>query len=198
MVKSLCIPNEPRFVRALVLAVDRGNSLNFLLEIGALSSRDLGLVRRVREALEPAYELASERRDWDLVHATGILLAALAEPDHAAYLAYRAGVHRQVADEGANFAEALAVSGCAHEARRRPWEVEQEPDGFALGRWRGYTWQLLREAAIPGRALPKPPQPSPEPPPPALTCTCSEPGSPKALAGDHAAWCQAHHDEGLP
>ena len=48
MVKPLCIPNEPRFVRALVLAVDRGNSLNFLLEIGALSSRDLGLVRRVR------------------------------------------------------------------------------------------------------------------------------------------------------
>ena len=196
MIKSLCIPNEPRFVRALVLAVDRGNSLNFLLEIGALSSRDLGLVRRVREALEPAYELASERQDWDLVHAAGILLAALAEPDHAAYLACRAGVHRQVADEGANLTEALAVSGCAHEARRRPWEVEQEPDGFALGRWRGYTWRLL--FAIPGKALPRSPQSSPDPPAPALACTCSEPGSPKALSGDHAAWCQVHHDEGLP
>ena len=193
MNKTVHVPDEPRFVRALALAVDPADALSFLFEVGALKDCDLGIVRRVREALEPAYEAASERKDWDLVHATSILSNALAQPDGAAFLAYRVA-HPQLAGQSNDLAEALAVAGCAYEYHRRPWEVAREPDSFSLGAWRGYVWRLL--FAIPGKALPKPGQP------PVgdgdLVCSCSEPGSPKALAGDHAAWCQAHRDEGSP
>ena len=203
MTKALRIPNEYRFVRALAVAVDRGNSLNFLLEIGALLNRSLGIVRRVREALEPAYELASSRRDWDLVHTTSILLAALAEPDPAAYLAYRTAVHRQLADEGTDFAEAMAVVGCAYDysltTHRRPWEIES--NDFRLSEWRERVGNLL--FSMPGTALPKPAQP-PAPSAPMVrpcspqACLCSEDDSPAALAGNQATWCPAHQDEEEP
>jgi hypothetical protein len=37
--KTLRIPDEPRFVRAFALAVDPGDALGLLMEIGALGSR---------------------------------------------------------------------------------------------------------------------------------------------------------------
>ena len=63
MVKTLRVPNESRFVRAFTLAVDPGDTLNFLLEVGALGSQDLTIVRRTREALGLAYDRASDRKD---------------------------------------------------------------------------------------------------------------------------------------
>jgi hypothetical protein len=187
MTGMLRIPNEPRFVRAFALAVDPGDALSLLLEIGALSSKDLSFVRRTREALEPAHEMATERRDWDLVHATSVLSNALAQPDHAAFLAYQIA-HPQLANQGNNLAEALATIGCAceYQYHRRPWEVACEPDAFNLGIWRGYMWRLL--FTIPGEALPKPSQTT------ASGCTCSDPDSPKALANEHASWCPASTD----
>lgn len=194
MNKTLRVPNESRFVQALALAVDPADALSFLLEVGALKDCHLGIVRRVREALDPAYEAASERKDWDLAHATSILSAALAQPDGAAFLAYRVA-HPKLAGEGNNLAEVLAVVGCGYEYHRRPWELDRDPGSFSLGAWRGYLWRLLGQV-IPGKTLPKPGQlPAVEGNP---VCICSEPGSPKALAGDHAAWCQARRDEGSP
>jgi len=190
MARTLRIPNETRFVRAFALSVDPGDTLSLLLEIGALSSKDLSFVRRTREALEPAHELATERRDWDLVHATSVLSTALAQPDHAAFLAYQIACP-QLAGQGNNLAEALATIGCACEYQygRRPWEVADEPDSFNLGIWRGYVWRLL--FTIPGKALPRPStsQASADP-----GCRCSEPDSPKALAGEHAPWCPSGTD----
>ena len=68
MAKTLQIPNEPRFVRAFALSVDPGDTLSLLLEVGALSSLDLTIVRRTREALDPAYDRASDVKDWEQTH----------------------------------------------------------------------------------------------------------------------------------
>ena len=40
--------------------------------------------------------------------------------------------------------------------RRRPWQIE--PDDLSLTEWRKRVWKLLREAAMPGDALPMPAQ----------------------------------------
>jgi len=73
MTRLLRIPNEARFVRAFALAIDPGDTLSLLLEIGALGSRDLSLVRRTREALIPAYDRASDVKDWDQTHTISVL-----------------------------------------------------------------------------------------------------------------------------
>jgi len=65
MTKTLRIPDEYRFVRAFALVVDPGDTLALLTEIGAMSSLDLAIVRRTREALIPAYDRASDLKDWD-------------------------------------------------------------------------------------------------------------------------------------
>jgi hypothetical protein len=80
----------------------------------------------------------------------------------------------------------VAIVGCAADSlgsRRRPWEIEA--DALSLPEWRERVWKLLRQA-MPGNALPKP---STAQAASATGCNCSEPGSPKALAGDHTAWC---------
>jgi hypothetical protein len=148
MPKTLRIPNESRFVRAFALAVDLGDTLSLLLEIGALANRDLSLVRRTREALDPAHDRASDRKDWDQVHTIGVLREALAQADAAAYLAYHCGNHR-AGPMAAAYAEALAIVGCAADtlsSRRRPWEVE--PGDLSLPEWRERVQKLL--FAIPG------------------------------------------------
>jgi len=69
MAKALRVPDEPRFVRAFALAVDPGDTLGLLMEIGALGSPDpsaalrtsIGIVRRARAILIPAYGRASDR-----------------------------------------------------------------------------------------------------------------------------------------
>ena len=53
MTKTLRIPDEYRFVRAFALTVDPGDTLGLLMEIGALGSPDVGIVRRTCEALAP-------------------------------------------------------------------------------------------------------------------------------------------------
>jgi len=63
MTKTLRIPNEYRFVRAFALTVDPGDVLGLLMEIGALGSPDIALVRRTREALISAYDRAGEAKD---------------------------------------------------------------------------------------------------------------------------------------
>jgi hypothetical protein len=194
MTKPLRIPNEPRFVRAFALVLDPGDALSLLLEIGALGSRDLSLVRRTREALDPAYDRASDLKDWDQTHSISVLRKALAQSDSAAYLAYNIRGNQQAVHMAAEYAEALAVVGCAADTltlRRRPWQIE--PDDLSLPEWRQRIWKLL--FAMPGNALPKPAT-SQAPADPG--CTCSESGNPKALAGDHASWCPAHCDEGSP
>jgi hypothetical protein len=196
MIKLLRIPNEPRFVRAFALVIDPGDTLSLLLEIGGLDSRDLSLVRRTREALDPAYDRASDLQDWDQTHTISVLREALAQPDSAAYLAYRVRDNQQPAHTAAEYAQALAVIGCAADtltSRRRPWAIE--PDDLSLPEWRKRVWKLLRQAAMPGNALPGPPT-SQAPADPG--CTCNEPGSPKALAGAHTPWCPAHRNEGEP
>ena len=193
MTKLLRIPNEARFVRAFALAIDPGDTLSLLLEIGALGSRDLSLVRRTREALDPAYDRASDLKDWDQTHTISVLREALAQSDSAAYLAYCVRDNNQRAGHtAAEYTEALAVVGCAADTltlRRRPWEIE--PDDLSLPEWRQRVWKLL--FAMPGNALPKPAT-SQVPADP--NCVCSESGSPKALAGDHTSWCPAWCDGG--
>jgi hypothetical protein len=43
--------------------VDAGDTLGLLMEIGAPGSPDIGIVRRIREALIPAYDRASDLQD---------------------------------------------------------------------------------------------------------------------------------------
>lgn len=193
MTKTLRIPNEPRFVQAFALAVDPGDTLSLLMEIHALSSQDLTIVRRTREALDPAYDRASDVKDWDQTHTISVLREALAQSDSAAYLAYRVRDNHRVSHTAVEYAEALSIIGCASDtgylggslgSRRRPWEIE--PNDLSLPDWRERVWKLL--FAMPGNALPKPSGPQPSTPPGAA-CTCSESGSPAALAGEHAGWC---------
>ena len=193
MARTLRIPNETRFVRAFALASDSGDTLSLLLEVGALGSRDLGIVRRTREALDSAYDRASNGplpasngKDWEQTHTVGVLREALIQPDSAAYLAYYCS-NRQTEHIAAGYVEILAVVGCAADSlsvRRRPWEVEA--NDLSLPEWRKRVWKLL--FAMPGNALLRPARP-----PAAATapCTCSEPGSLTTVAGDHTPWCPA-------
>lgn len=196
MIKTLRIPDEYRFVRAFVLTLDPGDALALLMEIGALSSADLGIVRRTREALIPAYDQASNLKDWDQTHIISILREALALPDSAAYLACQVRGSGRAADAAAMYAEALVVVGCAADTltlRRRPWEIEA--DDFSLPEWRKRVWKLLREAAMPGNFLPKPStlQASINP-----SRTGHELVSPPALGGNRAAWHPVHSEEEEP
>jgi hypothetical protein len=127
MTKRLRIPDEPRFVRAFALTVDPGDTLGLLMEIGALGSPDIGIVRRTREALVPAYDRASDLKDWEQAHTIGVLREALAQSDSAAYLAYRVRDNHRSAHTATEYTEALAVVGCAADSLsscRRPWEIE--------------------------------------------------------------------------
>jgi hypothetical protein len=191
MTKTLRIPDEPRFVRAFALAVDPGDTLGLLMEIGALGSPDIGIVRRTREALIPAYDRASDLKDWDQTHTFSVLRDALARSDSAAYLAYRVRDNHRAAHTATEYAEALAVVGCAADSltsHRRPWEIED--NDLSLPEWRERVWKLL--FAMPDNALPKPPERSSTG---AAPCTCSEPDSSTALSANHAHWCPAHPEE---
>ncbi|MBN1810315.1 MAG: hypothetical protein JXA14_00610, partial [Anaerolineae bacterium] len=153
MTKPLHVPDEPRFARALALAVDPGDTLTLLLEIGALQNQDLSIVRRTREALDPAYDHASDRKDWEQAHTVGVLQQALAAPDSAAYLAYHTrGLSPGEATD--RFAHALTIVGCAADTlaySRRPWEIES--DDLGLPHWREQIWRLLLDT--PDNALPQ-------------------------------------------
>ncbi len=154
--KTLRVPNEPRFVRAFALAMDPGDLLALLMEIGALDGPDVSIVRRTREALVPAYDRASDLQDWEQVHTISVLREALAQPDGAAYLAYHTRHIPQAVPRAAWYAETLAVIGCAADSlgvRRRPWELE--PGDLSLPEWRQRVQRLLREA-VPDNALPGP------------------------------------------
>jgi hypothetical protein len=163
MTKTLRIPDEPRFVQAFALAVDPGDTLGLLMEIGALGSLDpsaslrtgIGIVRRTREALIPAYHRASDLKDWDQTHTISVLREALAQSDSAAYLAYRARDNHRTAHSATDYAEALAIIGCAADtltSRRRPWEIEG--NDLSLPEWREPVWKLL--FVTPESALLKP------------------------------------------
>jgi hypothetical protein len=194
MTKTLGIPDEPRFVQAFALAVDPDDTLGLLMEIGALGSPDIGIVRRTREALIPAYDRASDLKDWEQTHTISVLREALAQSDSAAYLAYRVRDNHRAAHTATVYAEALAILGCAADSmtsRRRPWEIEG--NDLSLPEWRERVWKLL--FAMPDNALPKPAvQPETE----ATPCACNETDSPKALSQEHAGWCSAHHEEAEP
>ena len=202
MTKTLRIPDEPRFVQAFALAVDPGDTLGLLMEIGALGSPDpsaslwtgVGIVRRTREALIPAHDRASDQKDWEQAHTVGVLREALAQSDSAAYLAYRVRGNHRATHMATEYAEALAIVGCAADSlssRQRPWEIEGSD--LSLPEWRERVWKLL--FAMPDNALPKPAvQPETE----AKPCTCNETDSPKALTQEHADWCSTHHEEAEP
>jgi hypothetical protein len=154
MAKRLRVPDEPRFVQAFALAVDPGDTLGLLMEIGALGNPDIGIVRRTREALLPAYDRASDRKDWDQAHTASILREALSQSDSAAYLAYCTKGIPQSAQSATEYAEALAVVGCAADTlgiSRRPWEVGD--DDLCLPEWQLRVRKLL--VAGPGTALPR-------------------------------------------
>ena len=177
MTKTLRIPDEARFVQAFALAVDPGDTLGLLMEIGALGSPDVGIVRRTREALIPAYDRTSDLKDWDQTHTISVLREALAQSDSAAYLAYRVRDNHRAAHTATEYAEALAIVGCAADSlssRRRPWEIEG--NDLSLPEWRERVWKLL--FAMLDNALPKP---SVKPETEAKPCTCNETDSPKAL-----------------
>jgi hypothetical protein len=191
MTKTLRIPDEVRFVQAFALAVDPGDTLGLLMEIGALGSPDVAIVRRTREALIPAYDRASDQKDWGQAHTTGVLRDALAQSDSAAYLAYRVRDNHRAAHSATDYAEALAIIGCAADSltsRRRPWEIEG--NDLSLPEWRERVWKLL--FAMPDNALPKP---SEWPTTGAAPRTCNEPDSSTALSTNHARWCPAHPEE---
>jgi hypothetical protein len=194
MTKTLRIPDEVRFVQAFALAVDPGDTLGLLMEIGALGSPDVAIVRRTREALIPAYDRASDLKDWDQTHTISVLREALAQSDSAAYLAYRVRGNHRATHMATEYAEALAIVGCAADSlssRQRPWEIEG--NDLSLPEWRERIWKLL--FAMPDNALPRP---SDWPATGAAPCTCSEPASSTALGSSHARWCPAHHDEAEP
>ena len=166
MTKTLRIPDEVRFVQAFALAVDPGDTLGLLMEIGALGSPDpsaslrtgVGIVRRTREALIPAYDRASDLKDWDQTHTISVLREALAQSDSAAYLAYWVRNNHRAAHTATEYAEALAIIGCAADtlgSRRRPWEIED--NDLSLPEWRERVWKLLHEV-MPDNALPRPPE----------------------------------------
>ena len=118
---------------------------------------------------------------------SGVLRDALAQSDSAAYLAYRVRDNHRAAHTATEYAEALAIVGCAADSlssRRRPWEIEG--NDLSLPDWRERVWKLL--FAMPDNALPKP---SVKPETEAKPCTCNETDSPKALAQEHADWCPA-------
>jgi hypothetical protein len=187
MTKRLRIPDEPRFVQAFALAVDPGDTLGLLMEIGALGSPDVGIVRKTREALAHAYNLSSDRQDWDQIHTISVLREALAQSDSAAYLAYHARSSHPSTRRATEYAEALAIIGCAADSlsvRRRPWEIEG--NDLSLPEWQERVWKLL--FAMPDNALPKPARQSAAGTAP---CTCNETDSPKALTQEHATWCPA-------
>lgn len=126
MKKTLRIPNEPRFVRALALAVEPADTLALLMEIGALSNRDMAPVRKIREALYPTYAEASKARADEAANVLGVLMHALTQPDHQAYLAYCIA-------QGGDKLEALAtIHNAAYTtlSYRRPWD--SKPDKHAL------------------------------------------------------------------
>jgi len=153
--KTLRVPNEPRFVRAFALAVDPGDLLALLMEIGALAGPHIVIVRRTREALIPAYDRASDLQDWEQVHTVSVLREALAQPDGAAYLVYYVRHKPPSVPIAAVYAETLAVIGCAADSlgvRHRPWEIE--PGDLSLPEWRQRVQRLLRKA-LPGNALPE-------------------------------------------
>jgi hypothetical protein len=158
--KTLRVPHEPRFVTALALAVEPADALSLLLQIKALRDQDLGITRRVREALRPAYEQAAEAKDWDAAHGASVLIEALGQPDHQAYLAYQV---QQEELTPAVLGETLATVGCAAEDRKRPWSVDDWSD-FYLNKWRERVRRLFQLRSL-VRLLPAPgtPQPPPEP-----------------------------------
>lgn len=186
MTKILHVPDEARFVRALALAIDPGDTLNFLLAIGTLDSHDVAIVRRTREALAPAYERASDRKDWEQVHTIGILQQALATPDSAAYLAYHTRGFSP-SDAADRFAHALTIVGCAADtlglSHRRPWKIQD--DDLSLPHWREQIWRLLLD--MPGNALPHLP-----------TSTQGPHDSSTALVGNPTTRCLANLDGERP
>jgi hypothetical protein len=187
MTKRLRISDEYRFVRAFALAVDPGDTLGLLIEIGALGNPDVSVVRRTREALIPAYDRTNDQKDWEQAHTIGVLREALAQSDSAAYLAYRVRDNHRAAHTATEYAESLAIVGCAADSlntRRRPWEIE--PNDLCLPEWRERIWKLL--FTMPDNALPKP---SVKPETEAKPCTCNETDSPKALTREHTGWCPA-------
>ncbi|MBU0491816.1 MAG: hypothetical protein KKA73_18650 [Chloroflexi bacterium] len=158
MVKTLRVPHEARFVAALALTVEPADALSLLLEIGALRDRDLGPVRRIRAALESAYEQAAAAQDWDLAQAASVLRHALGEPEHQAYLAYQVRQHELTP---AALVEALAAIGCGSEDRQRPWHAGDWSD-FYLNKWRERVRRLFQSSSL--LSLPVPHTPPPEPP----------------------------------
>jgi len=121
--KALRVPHEARFVYALALAVEPVDTLALLMEIGALSSRDMAPVRRIRESLEAVYNAVSDAKDWEAVNVVSVLINALAEPDHQAYLAY----HQ--ADRMTTLAT-IYTAYYFRGSRKRPWS--DKPDKQAL------------------------------------------------------------------
>jgi hypothetical protein len=113
MTKRLRIPDEPRFVRAFARVNGPGDTLGLLMGVGALGSPAISIVRRTREALIPAYDRASESKDRDQTHIISVLREALAQSDWAAYLAYCVRDSQRTAHTATEYAEALAVVGCA-------------------------------------------------------------------------------------
>jgi hypothetical protein len=89
MTKLLRISNGTRFVGDFALVIDPGTPSACCSKSAPLGSRDLSLVRRTREALDLAYDRASNMKDWDQAHSISALREALAQADSAAYLAYR-------------------------------------------------------------------------------------------------------------
>jgi len=192
MTKTLRIPDEYRFVCAFALVVDPGDTLALLMEIGALNSADLAIVRRTREALIPAYDRASNLKDWDQTHAISVLREALALPDPAAYLAYQVRGSHRAPHAATEYAEALAIVGCAADTmtvRRRPWEIE--PDDLSLPEWRKRVWKLLREAIMPDNALPRPSASNSPTRPDAVDNAL---GIARVLTGERTDWCPAARD----
>ena len=161
---SLRVPHESRFVRAFALAVDPGDVLSLLMQIGAVVSSDMAILRHTREMLALACDRDSELKDWDQAHASSVLREALAQPDAAGYLAWFVRGSRY-STSSAEYAEALAVVGCASDTlgcRRRPWEIL--PDALSLPEWRQRVAKLLS----------------------ALPCSSA------TATGENVPWCSPH------
>jgi hypothetical protein len=143
--ETLRVPNEFRFVQALALAVPRADALDFLCAVGALRGEDLGVVERVREALDSLYD-----EPMPVAYSALVLINALAQPDNKAFVAYqvaRLGARPRVVEE------ALARVGTAEEWYGRPWD---DGLGELLATWREWVRRLLALAGLEVAGIPSP------------------------------------------
>ncbi len=133
------VPNTIRYIASVALATRPADTLAVLVEIGAITGQEIGLVRQMRETLNIVGKRWSKipKNQRDAGHNLVLyhILTALNKRDVQAYLAYRLRDMQTCED----LIETLGVI-FRTSRHRRPWQCWREPDE--------YTVQTLRYAML--------------------------------------------------